>query len=238
VIAVRRFCSIPWIRQAVGRQAFGLLQQRQVHAQRSQHLAEVVVQFARDVGALFLANGLQGRRQLAQLVVRAGQLFLHVLALGDVAHDHGVERGAAVRARDRTFDREAAAVGAHAGDRVVGRAAAGAAVAGAEIVGGLGAEHGHAFDVAAQRAADHVFDAGAEQLGGGGVGHDHGVGRVRRDDGFVGVVDDLAVGLHGFQLLLGAPGQRAADSQAEQKTGCGPGCGPAGWTGAARRVHR
>jgi hypothetical protein len=51
--------------QAVGGGAVGLLQQVQVHAQRGQDLAEVVVQFACDVGALLFADGLQRRRQLA-----------------------------------------------------------------------------------------------------------------------------------------------------------------------------
>ena len=39
--------------------AAGFVQQGQVHAQRGEQLAEVVVQFARDVGALLLADGLQ-----------------------------------------------------------------------------------------------------------------------------------------------------------------------------------
>jgi hypothetical protein len=169
--------------------------------------------------------------------VRTRQFFLHALAVGHVAHDHGVVGRVAAGARDRAFQRKTVAVGAQAGDGVVGGAASGAAAAGAEEIGGAVGHLARGFMrwlyVALELTAEHLLDAGAEQHGGGRVGGDDGIGEVRRDDGFAGVMDDLAAGRHGVWLLRGAPSQCAAGSQAEQK-----GCWPAGEPQAARSVHR
>ena len=62
----RRIASMPAMRLELADRAGALPEQRQVHPQRGQQLAQVVVQVARDMGAFLFANALQRRGQLAQ----------------------------------------------------------------------------------------------------------------------------------------------------------------------------
>ena len=89
----------------IGGQA--LAQPPQVHLERGQKLAELVVQLARDVRLLLLARLEHAHRELAQLALRSLERVLELLAPRDVAQDHGVVASARrAGLRDRGLDRE------------------------------------------------------------------------------------------------------------------------------------
>src|ERR1019366_6503153 len=61
----------------------------EVEFEQREHLAELVVDFAGDAGALLLAGGFDARGKLAQLIAGVAQLLLVALALRDVPEiDH------------------------------------------------------------------------------------------------------------------------------------------------------
>src|SRR5262249_21013040 len=69
----------------LGRRLRGLqADDRQVHLERGERLSHLVVDLARDVGALLLADRLVVRRQLAQQLLMLAQALLRVLARGDI----------------------------------------------------------------------------------------------------------------------------------------------------------
>ena len=202
----------------------------QVHLQRGELLAELVVEFPGDPGLFVLARLQHLRRKLAQLGLRLAQGVLGVFPAGDVAQDHGIDvRAVLAGLRDRSFDRKLRAVAPQSRqDRVVahppGGDAGGAECLDVPVVGGAKALREEPL----QRPADGFIPGAAEHLLRRQVEeqhvllivhHDHRIHRGLEDRG-VARLSVVQRGLHPFGHPLvddfPPPGQPEGQGEAPQ----------------------
>nr|WP_308419599.1 hypothetical protein [Chitinimonas koreensis] len=175
-----------------GRQA--LSEPADVHLERGQRLAQLVVQLARDAALFLLAHGMGRRRHRLHLLLGVAQRLLGADPLGDVAQDHGVEACAVLLdLGDRGVDREFLAVAAQPGDDAGRAHPARADAGGAELADVLPVNGAIAVgQEPVERRADRAVARAAEHRFGGGVEQHHALRLVDGDDGIHGRFDDAA----------------------------------------------